>query len=455
MDTNVIDNFSAMRRFYAEGHTRDVKFRKKYLSRLYDAIVSHEAEIASALYKDLHKSEQEAYISETSIVLTEIRYQLKHIERWSHGERKRSPLFLIPSCSRVIYEPKGLVLVFAPWNYPFLLSLNPLVGAVAAGNCVALKPSTTSSATCAVIKKIIEEVFPAGYVSVFDDDHKQADELLKLRFDHIFFTGGVSFGRNVMRAAAENLIPVTLELGGKSPCVVDRGADIDVAARRIVWGKLMNAGQTCIAPDYILVHQDLKRELTDKLIENIERLYGKDIKANPSYPRIISDKAFARLSGYLDGARIIYGGQTDAAIRYFAPTIIDSPAQDSPLMLEEIFGPIFPILTFTQTAQAIQFINGREKPLALYYFGKRKEGLDFLSQTTSGGACINDTIVHIANPRLPFGGIGHSGMGAYHGIDSFKTFSNNRGTIISPRKFDIAMRYPPYGKSFMFLKKLL
>lgn len=455
MDTNVSDCFATMQNYYAQGHTKDVKFRKRYLRKLYDAIVRNETEIAAALNKDLHKSAAESYVSETAVVLAEIRCQLKNIDRWSRGPRTSTPIFLMPSRSRIIYEPKGVVLIIAPWNYPFQLALDPLVGAVAAGNCAVLKPSTTSAATCAVIKKIVEEVFPYEYVKVYDGDHSQTADLLDCRFDHIFFTGGVSFGRTVMRMAAENIVPVTLELGGKSPCVVDIGAETMVAARRIVWGKLMNAGQTCIAPDYILVHKDLKQELIEKIIESIERFYGKDIRINPEYPRIISDKAFGRLSGYLSGANIVYGGHTDASDRYFEPTIIDSPDISSPLMQEEVFGPIFPIITFGHIDEAVRFINEREKPLALYYFGKRKDGLDFLKRTTSGGACINDTLMHVANSKLPFGGVGHSGIGRYHGIESFRTFSNERGTVISHRRFDMPLRYPPYGKRIGLFKRLI
>lgn len=445
-----------MREFFASGATLDTSFREAYLSKLYASIKENEGEIARALYEDLHKSAPEAYVSETSIVLSEIRQQIKHMRRWSRDCRTRTPLFLFPSTSRIIYEPKGMVLVISPWNYPFQLALDPLVGAVAAGNCVALKPSTTSAATCRIIKRIISEVFPPEYVSVFDGDHAQTGELLAHRFDHIFFTGGIAFGRTVMEKAAAQLTPVTLELGGKSPCIVDKTADIDLAARKITWGKLLNAGQTCIAPDYLLVHNSVKEALLERIPHYVERFYGSDIRRSETYPRIISDKAFERLKGYIDDAEsIIYGGEYDPQERFIAPTIIVNPDPQSPLMQEEIFGPILPVLTFGDTAQAAAFINGRPKPLALYYFGKRRDGERLLARTTSGGACINDTIVHVANPFLPFGGVGNSGMGRYHFRWSFETFSNIRGVVVSRRRADVMLRYPPYEKNIKLLKKLL
>lgn len=445
-----------MREFFASGTTLDTSFREAYLSKLYASIKENEGEIARALYEDLHKSAPEAYVSETSIVLSEIRQQIKHMRRWSRDCRTRTPLFLFPSTSRIIYEPKGVVLVISPWNYPFQLALDPLVGAVAAGNCVALKPSTTSAATCRIIKRIISEVFPPEYVTVFDGDHAQTAELLDCRFDHIFFTGGIAFGKTVMERAAQQLTPVTLELGGKSPCIVDKTADIDLAARKITWGKLLNAGQTCIAPDYLLVHNSVKEALLERIPHYAERFYGSDIRRSETYPRIISDKAFERLKGYIDDAEIIiYGGEYDPQDRFIAPTIIVNPDPKSPLMQEEIFGPILPVLTFGDTDEATAFINGRAKPLALYYFGKRRDGERLLARTTSGGACINDTIVHVANPFLPFGGVGNSGLGRYHFRWSFETFSNIRGVVVSRRRADVMLRYPPYEKNMKLLKKLL
>ena len=456
MTTSIRERLDAMRAFYAEGHTREPAFRKEYLRRLQEAVKAHEQEIAEALYADLHKSAEESYISETAIVLAEIRDQLRHLERRARSRRVPTPLFLFPSASRIIREPQGVVLVMAPWNYPFQLALDPLVGALAAGNCVALKPSTTSARTCRLIGNILGEIFPPDYVSVFDGDHAQTAELLEYRFDHIFFTGGAAFGRTVMEKAAAHLTPVTLELGGKSPCVVDRTADLDTAARKIAWGKLLNAGQTCIAPDYLLVHRDVKEELLEKFRRYAMHFYGGDFRRSAAYPRIISDRAFTRLQSYIDTAeRIVWGGEYDASERFIAPTLIDSPDPGSPLMQEEIFGPILPVMTFEDTESAADFINAREKPLALYYFGRKADGLRLIGRTASGGACINDTIIHIANPRLPFGGTGDSGMGRYHGRFSFDTFSNLRAVAVSRRRTDLPLRYPPYGRSFGLLKKLL
>lgn len=451
----VAERFRALKGFYVSGTTKDINYRIAALKRLASVIEKHEGDIAAALHEDLGKSPEEGYITETAIVLGEIRAQVKNIRKWARPKRVSSPVALFPSSGRIIYEPKGVVLVIAPWNYPFQLAVDPVVGAVAAGNCVALKPSTTSAATCAVIKLIIGEAFPENHVTVFDGGHDQTAELLTQRFDHIFFTGGAGFGRTVMTEAARNLVPVTLELGGKSPCIVDRGADLEIAARRIAWGKLINAGQTCIAPDYLFVHASLKEELVKRIAGNIERFYGRDIKTSPAYPRIISDKAFARLSAYLENSgRIIYGGQTDASERYIAPTMLDNINGDSPVMKDEIFGPILPVMTFNDIGEVTEYVNGREKPLAFYYFGPAREARRVLEATSSGGACVNDTIMHIVNNRLPFGGIGMSGAGRYHGRYSFETFSNPRGTVFSKNWPDIRLRYPPY-RNIKTLKKLM
>lgn len=452
---SVKDRFAGLQEFYRSGVTKGIDFRIDTLKRLAVALESAQGEISVALAQDLCKSPEEAYLTETGIVLSEIRTQIKNIRKWAKPSKVRTPLALFPSKSRVLYEPKGVVFILAPWNYPLQLALDPLVGAIAAGNCVALKPSTTSAATCAVMKKILMEVFPENYVAVFDGGHDQAAELLRQKFDHIFFTGGSSFGRTVMMEAAKNLVPVTMELGGKSPCIVDLGANLEIAARRIVWGKFINAGQTCIAPDYLFVHSSLKEELVRRMGDVLRRFYGEDVRHSPGYPRIISDKAFERLSGYLkDSGNIIYGGQTDASDRFIAPTFLDGVDGESPVMREEIFGPILPIMIFEEIGTVTDYINRHDKPLAFYYFGPKKNARRVLETTTSGGACVNDTIVHIANNRLPFGGVGMSGMGRYHGRYSFETFSNMRGTVFSRNWPDITMRYPPY-KRIKLLKKIL
>ena len=445
----------ALEAFFATGRTRDLEFRRAALLRLQRVMRRHEADIAEALRTDLHKSADEGWLCETGMVLAEIRDQLRHLDRRARPQRTGAPLFLFPSSGRILHEPKGVVLILAPWNYPLQLTLSPLAGAVAAGNCVALKPSATSAATRHVLETIIAESFAPEHVALFAGDHAQTAELLDRHFDHLFFTGGASFGRTVMTRAAEHLTPVTLELGGKSPCIVDRTADPDLAARRIVWGKLLNAGQTCIAPDYLFVHRDLRNALLERIPAAIERFYGSDLRHSPAYPRIVSDKAFTRLCGYLDAVRdrILLGGTCDAADRFIAPTLVDAPDPQSPLMQEEIFGPILPVYTFNNIEEPVAFINRRPKPLALYYFGDRRSGRAVLRTTTSGGACINDTILHVTDPALPFGGIGTSGTGRYHGRASFETFSNIRSVLVSPRRFDISLRYPPYRMSL--LKKLL
>ena len=449
-------DFSDLRAFYDSGATRSFFARKAALEGLLSGVIRHEEALLRAMEEDLGKSRFEGYMTEVGLVRDEICFQLKHLKKWMHPRRVPTPLTQFHAVSREVPEPYGLVLVMAPWNYPFQLALDPLVGALAAGNCVALKPSTTSARTCRLIGNILGEIFPPDYVSVFDGDHAQTAELLEYRFDHIFFTGGAAFGRTVMEKAAAHLTPVTLELGGKSPCVVDRTADLDTAARKIAWGKLLNAGQTCIAPDYLLVHRDVKEELLEKFRRYAMHFYGGDFRRSAAYPRIISDRAFTRLQSYIDTAeRIVWGGEYDASERFIAPTLIDSPDPGSPLMQEEIFGPILPVMTFDDTESAADFINAREKPLALYYFGRKADGLRLIGRTASGGACINDTIIHIANPRLPFGGTGDSGMGRYHGRFSFDTFSNLRAVAVSRRRTDLPLRYPPYGRSFGLLKKLL
>ena len=407
----------AMETFFATGRTRDLEFRRAALLRLQRAIRRHEADIAEALRTDLHKSADEGWLCETGMVLAEIRDQLRHLDRRARPQRTGAPLFLFPSSGRILHEPKGVVLILAPWNYPLQLTLSPLAGAVAAGNCVALKPSATSAATRHVLETIIAESFAPEHVALFAGDHAQTAELLDRHFDHLFFTGGASFGR--------------------------------------VWGKLLNAGQTCIAPDYLFVHRDLRNALLERIPAAIERFYGSDLRHSPAYPRIVSDKAFTRLCGYLDAVRdrILLGGTCDAADRFIAPTLVDAPDPQSPLMQEEIFGPILPVYTFNNIEGPVAFINRRPKPLALYYFGDRRSGRAVLRTTTSGGACINDTILHVADPALPFGGIGTSGTGRYHGRASFETFSNIRSVLVSPRRFDISLRYPPYRMSL--LKKLL
>ena len=442
------------RKFFATHQTKSLKFRLENLSRLKKAIIKYETRITEALWTDLHKSYEEAYLTEISIVVQEIDKHINHLKRWARPKRVPTPLHLLPSKSRIIYEPLGIALILAPWNYPFQLLMNPLVGAISSGCCAMLKPSPYTPHVAEVMEELVHETFNPDYIAIAQGSRSVNEILLEQRFDVIFYTGSPAVGKVVMRAAAENLTPVILELGGKSPCIVDAEANLDIAAKRIAWGKTINAGQTCIAPDYLLVHQSVKDELLRKIAASIDRMYGPDIKQSKYFPRIVNDKAFERLQKLMKHGKITYGGQVDAAERYIAPTLIDEIMPDFPIMQEEIFGPILPVMTFDHIDQAISYINSHEKPLAFYYFGKNKQAKEVLAKTTSGGGCINDTLLHIANDRLPFGGVGNSGMGKYHGHESFLAFSNSRAIISSHTWIDLPIKYAPF-KGFNWVKKII
>ena len=445
---------SAQKEFFHSGKTLDIKYRISALRALKTALKKWEKPLAEALWADLHKSYEEAYMTELSIVLGEIDNHTSHLKGWAAPKRCSTPLKMLPSRSKVISEPLGSSLIIAPWNYPVQLLLNPLVGAISAGCTAILKPSPYVENVSKVIEEMISETFDKEYIAVVQGNRDVNTALLEQRYDIIFFTGSPSLGRKVMAAAAKNLTPVVLELGGKSPCIVDKSADIATVARRIAWGKSLNAGQTCIAPDYLLVHEDVKAELIDALAYEFKSLLGENPKECKHFVRIVNDKAFDRLVGYLEGADIVVGGEYDKAERYISPTIVDNVSIDSPLMQEEIFGPIFPVVTFSDITKAVEFVTNREKPLALYYFGDRKSAKYVLRHTSSGGACVNDTIMHIANERLPFGGVGNSGMSSYHGKESFDVFSHHRAVVTTPTWLDIPFRYMPY-KMFSLVKKLL
>lgn len=444
----------AQRALFCSGATLDIKFRKQMLKRLLEALRKWEKPLAEALWQDLHKSYEEAYMTEFSIVIGEIKNHLKHLSKWAAAKHLSSPLKMFPSRSKVISEPLGNTLIIAPWNYPVQLLLNPLVGAISAGCTAILKPSPYVPNVALVLEQMIDYAFDENYVAIVQGNRDVNRALLDERFDLIFFTGSPVLGRQVMEAAAKNLTPVVLELGGKSPCIVDREANIKVAAKRIAWGKSLNAGQTCIAPDYILVHQDIKEALVEELRKAFRSLLGKNPQKSKYFVRIVSDKAFDRLVGYLRDGVIRFGGEHDKNERYIAPTLLDNVAADAPVMQEEIFGPIFPLLTFADTEQAIEFVSKREKPLALYYFGSTAKGEEVLRRTSSGGACINDVIMHIANEDIPFGGVGNSGMSAYHGEESFKVFSHRKGVVTTTTRVDIPFRYMPY-RLFSLIKKLM
>ncbi len=450
----IVDIVAAQKAFFRSGKTLDISFRLSALKALKAALRKWEKPLMEALWADLHKSYEEAYLTELSIVLGEIDTHIRHLKQWAAPKRCSTPLKMFPSRSKIISEPLGNALIIAPWNYPVQLLLNPLVGAISSGCTAILKPSPYVERVSKVLEQLIAETFGTNYIAVVQGNRDVNTALLEQRYDIIFFTGSPSLGRKVMTAAAKNLTPVVLELGGKSPCIVDKSAKLDVVARRIAWGKSLNAGQTCIAPDYLLVHKDVKQQLVEALAKEFRSLLGDNPKEFTHFVRIVNDKAFDRLVSYLEGADVIYGGEHDKSERYIAPTLVDNVSPESPLMQEEIFGPIFPIVTFSETEEAIEFVNKREKPLALYYFGDNRTAKHLLRHTSSGGACVNDTIMHIANERLPFGGVGNSGMSSYHGRESFNIFSHRRAVVTTPTWLDIPFRYMPY-KMFSLVKKIL
>lgn len=445
---------AAQRDYFRSGATLPADFRRIMLRRLEQTLRQWERRLCDALWQDLRKSPEEACLTELSIVRSEVRNHLRHLGRWMRPERRPSPLKLFPSASRILSEPLGTALIVSPWNYPVQLLLNPLVGAISAGCTAVLKPSPYTPHVSATLRAMIGEIYDERYVAVVEGNRDVNTLLLDRRWDLVFFTGSPALGRIVMAAAARHLTPVILELGGKSPCIVDRGADIEVAARRIAWGKTLNAGQTCIAPDYLLIHRSLQEQFTTSFARALRRLHGDDAQKSPYYVRLVNAPAFDRVAGYLSQGKILIGGRTDAADRYIEPTLLAEVDPASPVMQEEIFGPVLPMLPFDDTDEALTFVNEREKPLAFYYFGPEKTGVKALLHTSSGGACLNDVIMHIANDRLPFGGVGNSGMGRYHGRDSFDVFSHRRGVVIAPERIDLPFRYPPY-KGFRWVKKML
>lgn len=445
---------AAQREYFATNETLTYKFRKEQLKRLQAALKKWEKPLCDALWSDLHKSSQEAILTELSIVAGEVKNHIKHLRGWMRSRCASTPLKMMPSRSRVVSEPLGGALIISPWNYPVQLLLNPLVGAISAGCTAILKPSPYVPNVSRVIEEMITETFDKRYIAVVQGNREVNATLLDERFDIIFFTGSPALGKKVMAAAAKNLTPVVLELGGKSPCIVDADADIKIAARRIAWGKTLNAGQTCIAPDYLLIHSSRKEEFIQEFGKAVTRLHGNDIKASRHFVRLVNENAFNRVSGYLKDGKIALGGTTDAKERYIEPTLLTDVPLTAPVMQEEIFGPVLPMIPFNDRNEAIKFINEREKPLALYYFGKVSNGKEVIRTTSAGGSCINDTIMHIANENIPFGGVGNSGMGHYHGRLSFDAFSHKRSVVTTPTWLDLPFRYMPY-KMFGLVKKLL
>ena len=453
--TSEIKNIiAAQREYFATNETLTYEFRREQLKKLQAALKKWEKSLCDALWNDLHKSSQEAILTELSIVAGEVKNHLKHLRSWMRSRCASTPLKMMPSRSRVVSEPLGGALIISPWNYPVQLLLNPLVGAISAGCTAILKPSPYVPNVSRVIEKMIAETFDKRYIAVVQGNREVNAALLDERFDIIFFTGSPALGKKVMAAAAKNLTPVVLELGGKSPCIVDADADIKIAARRIAWGKTLNAGQTCIAPDYLLIHNSRKEEFIKEFKKALTRLHGEDIKASRHFVRLVNDNAFNRVSGYLKDGKIALGGSTDASERYIEPTLLTDVPLTAPVMQEEIFGPVLPMIPFNNRAEAIKFIDEREKPLALYYFGKVSDGKEVIRTTSAGGSCINDTIMHIAHENIPFGGVGNSGMGHYHGRLSFDAFSHKRSVVTTPTWLDLPFRYMPY-KMFGLVKKLL
>lgn len=457
MNQNIQQLVADQRAFFQTHRTIEPQFRIGYLKKLKDAILAHEADIHAALQADLGKSETEAYMCETGMTLAELSDQIRNAEKWSRGRRCRTNIANFPSKCFTIPEPYGVVLVMSPWNYPFLLTMAPVVGAIAAGNCCVIKPSAYSPATSAVIRTVISEVFPPEYAVVVEGGRAENTELLNQRFDYIFFTGGVTVGRLVLEKAAVHITPATLELGGKSPCIIDSTADIPLAAARVVFGKYLNCGQTCVAPDYILIDRSVKEQFISEVKKQIRKMFGDDPLKNENYGRIVNRRHFDRLLGLIDIEKLAHGGKSDADTLKIEPTVLDNVTGEDAVMQEEIFGPILPIIAYDDLSEAEAFITSREKPLALYLFTSDKATeARFLRWVSFGGGCVNDTIVHLASTDLPFGGVGQSGMGAYHGKKSFDTFSHEKSILKKGTWLDLPLRYQPYRKlNLKLIKKFL
>jgi aldehyde dehydrogenase (NAD+) len=445
---------NAMRRYYDSGITRSYTFRKEQLQKLKAALLQAEGELHNALYADLKKSPEESWVTETGFLLSEINATLKNLKEWMQPQPVRTNLVNLPSKSYTMTEPLGVVLLIGPWNYPLQLLFTPLVGAIAAGNCVVLKSSEFAPATSEVMKKMIEATFSKEYILFTEGDGATVvpEMMNNFRFDHVFFTGSIAVGKMVYKMAAEQLVPVTLELGGKSPCVVEADANIKVAARRIAVTTFSNAGQMCVAPDYILVHQSKKKELVEALKKSIASFYSNDPSADYSYGKIVNEKQFDRLLKYLQDGKVVYGGLYDKSKLYIQPTLLDEVKLDSPVMQEEIFGPILPIIGFNDAAEARAIIAKHPNPLAFYVFtASSKKEKEWLEAVPFGGGCVNNASWHLTNHHLPFGGRGNSGIGAYHGRNSYEVFSHKKAVMKTPTWFDPSVKYPPFkGKLKLF-----
>ena len=452
----LLDALSRLRQTFDSGKTRTIEWRLGQLAEIERMMREHEDDIAAALRADLGKCRFEAVMTEMSFVAAEAKYARKNLRKWMRPKKVRTPIMAQPGHSYLWPEPKGVVLIIAPWNYPMSMVMAPLVGAVAAGNCAVMKPSEVTANTSALLAGLLPRYLDTGAFAVVEGGVPETTELLEQRFDHILYTGNERVAKIVMAAAARHLTPVTLELGGKSPCLIDKSADIEVAASRIAWGKFINAGQTCVAPDHVLVHRDVSQQFVDTLSRKIREFYGDDPEQSPDFCRIASERHAARFKQLLEGQTIHTGGQVDVAKRFVAPTIVLDPSPDSPLMQEEIFGPVLPVITVDEMHHAIRFVAERPKPLALYLFTKSKALEDaVLDRLSAGTVCVNDAVIFMVSPELPFGGVGNSGMGRYTGWFGFETFSHMKPVMKRSFRFDAPMRYPPYTEQKARLLRLV
>lgn len=444
---NIEQLVNTQRSYFQTGQTLPLSARLKALDALKQVIKDNESALLDALREDLGKSSSEGYMCEVGLTLSEISYVQKHLRRWMKDKRAMTPLTNFHARSTIVSEPYGVVLIMSPWNYPVLLTLEPLVGAIAAGNCAILKPSAYAPATSAVLARIIRAAFDEQLVAVVEGGRNENTQLLEQHFDYIFFTGGVTVGKLVMEKAAKHLTPLTLELGGKSPCVIDKTANLKIAAKRIAFGKYLNVGQTCVAPDYVLIDESVKEPFIALLKEAITSMYGASPLQNPNYGKMINKKHFDRVCGLIDPAKVIVGGETKIPTLQIAPTVMDNVTESDAVMQEEIFGPVLPILTFTDMDEAFRFVQQRPHPLALYLFtNDKKTEQHWLHAQPFGGGCVNDTIIHLASSTMPFGGVGNSGMGSYHGLESFRTFSHRKSIVKKYNWLDLTLRYQPYNR---------
>lgn len=452
------EKINKQREYFSTGETKDINFRIEKLKKLRDVLKSEEDKVFEALKKDLMKSSFESYVTEVAMVYDEINMHIKNIKKWSKKRRVKTPLVQFPAKSFIQLEPYGVVLIIGPFNYPFMLTMDPLIGAIAAGNTAVIKPSESAPETSKILKEILEKVFDEKYVLHVNPERGKevVEELLKEKFDYIFFTGSATVGKIVMKAASQYLTPVTLELGGKSPCIIDKDCKLELVARRIVWGKLLNSGQTCVAPDYLYVHKEIEEEFIKKLEEEIKNQFGNNPLESEDYSKMVNEREFNRVLSYIDKEKLVFGGNYNRKTFQIEPTILKNVTWDDPVMEREIFGPIFPILTFENLDEVLRVVNSKDKPLALYYFSEDKNKIEkVLNSTSSGGVTINDTLVHVSSSYLPFGGVGNSGMGEYHGKYSFDLFSNKKGVMNRKTFLDLKIRYAPFQNKLTIVKKIM